>query len=367
LPEVSVRKLSKKFNDVFAVDNVSFDVKKGELVTLLGPSGCGKTTTLRCIGGLEKPDKGEITLDGKLLTSIDKGIFIPPEKRQMGMVFQTYAVWPNMTVYDNVAYGMKIRKLPKDEIEKKIKKILELVDLAGLEGRYPSQLSGGQQQRVAVARSVVYEPEILLLDEPLSNLDAKLREKTRFWLKEIQRKLGITSIYVTHDQTEAMVLSDRIIVMNHGRIEQEGPPLEIYDKPHTPFVADFIGVTNMLYGSVASIPRVGHYEFTMDGMDKQIYLSSKEILSLKERDRVLISVRPSMIDIYGSEPPSEVNVLKGKIEHVADVGDHIEYWVSVNSKELRVWTTTSFGRDKQIYLKIPSEGCAIVPLHKTNR
>lgn len=251
---IEVRNLTKRFakgTKSAAVNNVSFTVGR-EVLTLLGPSGCGKTTTLRCIAGLEKPDSGEIIIDGKVVTSPEKGVFVPPEKRDIGLVFQSYALWPHMKVFDNVAYALKIRHVPKPEIEKRVNRALEMVYLTGYDQRYPAQLSGGQQQRVALARCLVYEPKVLLLDEPLSNLDAKVREKTRIELKNLLEKIGIASVYVTHDQEEAFLLSDKIVVMNQGAVVQVDTPYNIYQYPATEFVASFVGKSNMIDGVVVT-------------------------------------------------------------------------------------------------------------------
>jgi iron(III) transport system ATP-binding protein len=232
--------------EVTAVDNVSIDIEEGELVTLLGPSGCGKTTNLRMIAGFEFPTSGEIYLDGKTVNDL------PPHKRDMSMVFQSYAIFPHLSVYENVAYGLKVKRLPKKEIAERVAATLDLVELGGYEKRAPNQLSGGQQQRVALARALIMEPKVLLMDEPLSNLDAKLREQMRGEIRRIQKLLGITSVYVTHDQVEAMTISDRVVVMNEGRIDQVGTPTEIYRHPQTRFIADFIGRANFITGIVKS-------------------------------------------------------------------------------------------------------------------
>ncbi|MEM4383400.1 MAG: ABC transporter ATP-binding protein [Candidatus Caldarchaeum sp.] len=245
---LDVLNLVKKFGRVNAVDGVTFNVEKGECLALLGPSGCGKTTTLRCVAGLEKADLGEIRIGGQVVFS--KDTFLPPEKRGVGMVFQSYALWPHMTVFDNVAYPLKIRKYQKTEIKNRVSHALELVGLTGFEDRYPSQLSGGQQQRVALARAIVYEPSLILLDEPLSNLDAKLREKMRVELKRLLKKIGLTTLYVTHDQEEAFVIADKVAVMNNGKIMQMGKPLEIYERPINSFVAEFIGRANLIEARV---------------------------------------------------------------------------------------------------------------------
>ena len=244
---IEIQNLFKRFKDVVAINRIQLEVYQGEMLTLLGPSGCGKTTTLRCIAGLETPEEGDIVIDGQPMLS--KG-FVQPSKRGIGMVFQNYAVWPHMKVFNNIVYGLKLQKVSRQSIQEKAQKVLELVGLEGLEDRYPSQLSGGQQQRVALARALVTNPKVLLLDEPLSNLDAKLREELRFEIKSLVRRMGITSVYVTHDQAEAMVISDRIAVMHSGNVVQIGTPNEIYEKPASKFVADFIGTMNFISGEI---------------------------------------------------------------------------------------------------------------------
>lgn len=289
MPEVRLENLTKKFSDVIAVNNVTLKIFNGELLTLLGPSGCGKTTTLRMIAGFLMPDEGDIYFDDTRITHL------PPEKRDVGMVFQSYALWPHMTVFDNVAFGLKLRKLPKDEIKKRVKDILELVRLEGLENRYPRQLSGGQQQRVALARALVIEPQVLLLDEPLSNLDAKLREEMRFEIKDLQRKLRITTIYVTHDQAEALALSDRIAVMNQGRIIQVGTPYEIYNAPTNEFVARFVGVSNLIEGKVDDYDPVKGKVLIKTKNELEIIAFSKNV---RKGQIVKLSIRPEYIEMF---------------------------------------------------------------------
>ncbi len=248
---ISIRGLSKSYGgdaDLAAVADLSLDIDDGQFVTLLGPSGCGKTTTLRLIAGFIRPDAGTIVADGRLLSSCEQ--VVPPEERGMGMVFQNYAVWPHRTVFENVVFGLKLRRVAGTEARERVKRMLELVKLTGLEDRLPGQLSGGQQQRVALARSLVVEPKILLLDEPLSNLDAKLRERMRAELKQLQRRTGITFIYVTHDQSEALALSDQIAVIHGGRLQQLGTPQEVYARPASRVVADFMGLINLLPATV---------------------------------------------------------------------------------------------------------------------
>jgi iron(III) transport system ATP-binding protein len=247
---VEIRALRKSYGSTVVVDGVDLRIEHGQLVCLLGPSGCGKTTTLRLLAGFVEPDGGEIVVGGRRLSS--PGKVVPPERRNMSMIFQSYAVWPHMTVFDNVAYGLKLRGLPRAALEDKVRGILDLVRLGGLADRYPGELSGGQQQRVALARALVVEPETLLLDEPLSNLDAHLREEMRFEIRRLHEQYRITTVYVTHDQAEAMVIADRIAVLNAGRIEQIGTPPEIYEAPRSRFVASFIGQTNCLPGRVVS-------------------------------------------------------------------------------------------------------------------
>ena len=245
---VSIRNLVKKYGGVVAVNGVNLEIAEGEFIVLLGPSGCGKTTTLRCIAGLEEVTGGEIAMGGRVVSS--PTVSLPPEKREIGMVFQSYAIWPHMTVAENVAFGLKLKGLRKDDIRGRVERALALVGLEQYGDRGTSQLSGGQQQRVALARAIVLEPGVLLFDEPLSNLDAKLRERMRFELRQLQKRIGVTSIYVTHDQQEAMVIADRVVLMNEGRIDQIGPPVEIYQQPASRFGAEFIGLANIVEGIV---------------------------------------------------------------------------------------------------------------------
>ncbi len=356
---IQIRNLVKKFGEVIAVDHIDLDVKKGELITLLGPSGCGKTTTLRCIAGLEIPDGGEITIEGKVVTSAEKGIFIPPHKRGIGMVFQNYAVWPHMRVYDNIAYGLKLMKLPKSEIKSRVKEVLELVGLEGLERRYPTQLSGGQQQRVALARALVTQPRVLLLDEPLSNLDAKLRERMRFEIRGLVKKVKITTVYVTHDQAEAMVISDRIVIMNRGKIMQIGKPEEIYMHPANRFVADFIGISNFIPGKIEALLENFTGVFSTDFGEKIICKISPR---LKTGDRAFILVRPEDILMYKSNPPSE-NSFKAKIKHRVYLGNVTYYWVIVDSNELRIQAPpeTYHKEGEEVFIYIKPDKCLALP------
>lgn len=283
----------KKFGNVVAAENVCLDIFEGEFFTILGPSGCGKTTLLRIIAGLEKVDSGRIFFNDVDVTNL------PPYLRHTGMVFQNYALWPHMTVFDNIAFGLKIRKIDKDEINRKVKEVLELVKLSGLENRYPHQLSGGQQQRVALARALVIEPRVLLLDEPLSNLDAKLRIEMRSELKSLQKRLKITTIYVAHDQDEALTLSDRIAIMNSGRILQVGSPIEVYNKPRNLYVASFIGKCTLLNGEVKDIED-GYLAVKCDDMIVWGVPVSDEF-PIKVRSKVACILRPEHFKLHVSE------------------------------------------------------------------
>jgi iron(III) transport system ATP-binding protein len=319
---------SKREEQVTAVDDFNININQGELVTLLGPSGCGKTTTLRMIAGFETPTNGKIYFGGENVSNV------PPNKRNTAMVFQSYGLFPHMTVKENISYGLRFKEMTKAEVNKKTKQIMELVGLTGFEGRNPGELSGGQQQRVALARSLVIEPKVLLFDEPLSNLDAKLRENMRNEIRKLQKKLSITSIYVTHDQIEAMSLSDRIVVMNNGKIEQIGDPEEIYYRPCNAFVADFIGKVNFIPGEIL--------EINEDKMDIQIEGSvikdiavNKYIKDQKEGE-ISIVLRPESIDICEADQGR----LEAKVIRKEYLGSYIEY--VLKSKEENEITVNQF-------------------------
>ena len=326
---LKVNNLNKNFGNVKAVQEVSFEATEGKVLSLLGPSGCGKTTTLRCIAGFENPDRGEICLDDRKITHIS------PERRGIGMVFQNYALWPHMTVYGNLAFGLQIRKVSKDEITKKIKKVLGMVQLEGYENRYPRQMSGGQQQRIAMARALVFEPEIMLLDEPLSNLDAQLREEMRFEFTELQKKLGITAVYVTHDQAEALVISDKIVILDKGKIVQSGSPKEIYSNPKNKFVAGFIAVTSFISGSIDSFAEEKKKVIvkTDDGLVIHGFNNSFDI-----GQKVSVAMRMNVIKFIQDENKSDkntVNIFKGKIIQSSYLGNIIDYKIKVGNWEVR--------------------------------
>jgi len=306
-------------SEVTAVNDISLDIERGELVTLLGPSGCGKTTTLRMIAGFEFPTQGKIHLDGAEINSL------PPHKREMSMVFQSYAIFPHLNVFENIAYGLNVRRTSQPEISERVNRVLDLVHLGGYGDRGPNQLSGGQQQRVALARALVMEPKVLLMDEPLSNLDAKLREEMRTEIRRIQKALNITSVYVTHDQIEAMTLSDRIVVMKDGIIEQIGSPTEIYRYPRSRFVADFIGRVNFVPGKV--IRQNG------SKMDVEVFGTSMSLSGVRNSfspgQAVILIIRPEMISINGVNSP-----YKGIIQRAVYLGNVVEYDVEIGGQML---------------------------------
>lgn len=361
---VQVRNLTKRFQDTIAVNDSSFEVRKGEFLTMLGPSGCGKTTTLRCIAGFENPEEGEIFIGSRCVTNAKKKFFLPPEHRNYGMVFQSYAIWPHMTVAENVGYGLKMRGIPRSEIEKKIREVLRLVGMEGSEKRNATMLSGGQQQRVAVARALAYNPGILLFDEPLSNLDAKLREKMRLELKQLQSELNITTIYVTHDQVEAMVMSDRIIIMKEGRIQQVGTPADIYSSPLNRFVADFIGVTNLLEGKITEVFPGGQYcRVEINGQGQSFILQCQMPKGGTMGD-VTVSLRPEDLKISEkSEKLEKGNCIKGKLLQKLFLGNMFDCRVLVGNKEMRVDATKTFAGEEgqDIYLTIEPERCLCLP------
>ena len=341
---------------VRAVDDVSLTIPEGEFVTLLGPSGCGKTTTLNCVAGLERPDGGRIAVGASVLTDVARGVILPPERRDLGMVFQSYALWPHMSVSDNLAFGLRLRKVPRAEIATRIKSTLELVELAGLGDRYPYQLSGGQQQRVALARAVVAQPRVLLLDEPLSNLDAKVRERARFWLRDLQRRLGITALYVTHDQAEALAISDRIAVMSEGRVLQYAPPSDIYERPSSRFVAEFIGRSSFLHGVVAGATD-GRIQVRLAGSGTLLQAAAAGA-RLEAGDRVVLAVRSERIDMYGQGAGE--NVVAARIRSFVYAGAEYEYILDTPEGELRASSSRALtGPDLQVHL--PPDSIVVLP------
>jgi ABC-type Fe3+/spermidine/putrescine transport system ATPase subunit len=344
---LSIRKLFKAYGSVVAVDGIDLEIAEGELVVLLGPSGCGKTTTLRCIAGLEDLSDGSILIGDKVVS--EKGRSLPPERREIGMVFQSYAIWPHMTVTENVAFGLKLKKLPKAEIDSKVKAALELVGLTGYSTRHVSQLSGGQQQRVALARAMALEPRILLFDEPLSNLDAKLREKMRFELRQIQQRLGITSVYVTHDQQEAMVIADRIVLMRNGVIEQIGSPVDLYHRPRTRFAAEFVGLANIYPGvAVGDEARLeGGLKLKVDG---------------KQAGNVDVIFRPEHVRVLEKKPDG-VNVVKARVKESYFLGNTTDLVLTAAGVDIRAQLSPAklYGPGSDLWIQIDPESVVLLP------
>ena len=351
--EIELRNLTKLFGEVVAADHVNLTIEDGEFFTLLGPSGCGKTTTMRLIAGLEFPTEGQVLFDGQDVTGL------PSFERNTGMVFQNYALWPHLKVFENVAYGLNVRKIPKDQVRERVLDALDQVELEGLEDRFPTQLSGGQQQRVALARVLVINPAVLLLDEPLSNLDAKLRVQMREEIKALQRRLKITTVYVTHDQEEAMCVSDRIAIQNHGRVRQIGSPTEIYNVPQDVFIATFMGRGTLLEGEVTSTEGGVHMSIgniTLQGLD-----STGRI---KQGDTAACVIRPENYSI--EEPAEPSNVLEGEVEWTSFIGPYTEIRLDVDGNKVLVdvppGAVAPVGGRLKVY--IPYKNTIMLPLEE---
>ena len=362
---LSVRSLFTEYANerggaVKAAQDVSFEVPEGKLFTLLGPSGCGKTTTLRSIAGLEKPTAGEIEVGGRLVYSSGKGVFVAPNKRNFGMVFQSYAIWPHMNVFQNVAFPLEVRKLPRKEIREKVVRVLTAVALDHLVDRDATKLSGGQQQRLALARALVMEPQLLLLDEPLSNLDAKLRDRMRSELKRLQREFSLTTVYVTHDQSEALALSHEIAVMNEGHVVQVGTPRQIYEQPANQFVADFVGTTNFIAGTVTAL----------DGGRCVVNSAIGELKAhagdgIAKSGAVIVSVRPEDVELSEAPPPPADGdtVCRGTVSAKDFLGDYLDFSVKVGDVVLLAKAHPSLRTPigDPIYLRMKADKCVAMP------
>jgi ABC-type Fe3+/spermidine/putrescine transport system ATPase subunit len=353
MSELRLQNLTIRYGKVTALDGLDLVIHDGELVTLLGPSGCGKTTTLRSVSGFLSPQTGDIFIGERRVTDI------PPERRGIGLVFQNYALWPHMTVHQNLAFGLEMRKLPKAVIAQKVRDVLGAVKLEGFGDRYPRQLSGGQQQRVALARAIVLEPDILLLDEPLSNLDALLREQMRFEIAQIHKRLAITTMYVTHDQTEAMVISDRIVVLNNGRIMQEGSPRDIYLRPANKFVAGFMGTTTFVSGTVSAVQGERCIIRTTGGVELAGSGAGFAVGS-----RVSAAVRPEAIELLpAAGTGAAVNTFETVVDRAFFTGELVDYQLRLGSIILRARGDASRPRqaEERVSIRIDPERLPIVP------
>ena len=337
---IELKNISKEYGDVTVLDNLNLYIRENEFLTLLGPSGCGKTTTLRIIGGFEDPTEGNLLFEGKDIT------LIPPYERQINTVFQKYALFPHLNVYENIAFGLKIKKIPKNEIDLKVKAMLRLVNLQGFETRGIDSLSGGQQQRIAIARALVNEPKVLLLDEPLGALDLKLRKDMQIELKNMQQRIGITFIYVTHDQEEALTMSDTIVVMDKGKIQQVGTPVDIYNEPKNAFVAEFIGESNIVDG-------IMHEDFLVEFAGKTFTCVDKGFMKNEEIDVV---IRPEDIEVVDKESGN----LKGIVTNVIFKGVHYEMIVKSNEMEWMIHSTIMKEVDSEIGMMVLPENIHIM-------
>ncbi len=336
---VHIDHLYKHFGPETAVKDFNLHIKDGEFVTLLGPSGCGKTTTLRCVAGLERPDGGEVRIGGQTVASAEKDIYLFPEERNIGMVFQSYAVWPHMTVFENAAYGLRVRRAPNDVVKKKTMRALELVGLDHLADRFATKLSGGQRQRVALARAIVYEPRVVLFDEPLSNLDAKLREQMRVELVRLQQEVGLTAIYVTHDQSEALVMSDRVVVMDKAVIQQIDDPRTIYARPVNAFVANFIGVANLLDGKLLGHSgNLAEMEIPQGQGLPALKLRAIGGEEAKPGQAIKLCVRPEDLQLHLKEPTgvNGANVVIGEVIDTVYLGSFLECRVQCGANEIGI-------------------------------
>jgi len=355
--------LRKKFGEAWAVDQVSFDIDEGKLLVLLGPSGCGKTTTLRCIGGLEHPDEGQIVIDGLEVTNAGTGRYLQPEARGMGMVAQSYAIWPHMSVRENVAFPLRMRKENSDVIQERVRDALKFVRLGGLEDRNATDLSGGQQQRVALARAIVARPKVILFDEPLSNLDAKLREQMRYLIRGIQKEIGITAVYVTHDQAEAMGLGDELIVMNSGRIEQRGSARSLYCEPTTRFVAEFIGIANILQGRIAEPLSDGATIGVRLGEDGTGPIIHCLLGGYGGNGDVTVLARPEWIGVVPDASAAAGDSVPGTVVNSQYLGERTELIVRTALGDLRVTADSAneYAEGMDVRLAFDANRCIALP------
>ena len=358
MSKIVFENLTKYFQSSLALDRLNLEVNSGELITLLGPSGCGKTTTLRMLAGFITPDEGKIIVDDRVISAPKNSL--PPEKRNMSMIFQSYAIWPHLTVFENVAFGLRLRKIGKKELSSRVAQALTLVHLEKLAHRYPSELSGGQQQRVSLARAVVVEPQILLLDEPLSNLDASLRETMRHEIMTLHRRLNLTTVYVTHDQREALALADRVVVMAAGKIQQVGTPEEIYEQPATEFVADFIGRCNLLSGKVVTrnSVKVNSILFQVADIAENISIG----------DRVVLCIRPHAVMMHSATSTNNgerANHLRARVEYCEYLGEFREYELNLEPSNINLSAIAPphirYEPNSLVNISIPIASCRVLP------
>jgi iron(III) transport system ATP-binding protein len=360
MPTIRLTNLTKAYRlgrfSIAAVNRVTLEVPDGKIVTLLGPSGCGKSTTLRCVAGLEQPDDGEIFFDQRPLFSRERRVAVPPERRNVGMVFQSYAIWPHLTVFQNVAYPLQVRGVRPREVVERVHQALALVGLAGLDDRPGPYLSGGQQQRVVLARALVYRPEVLLLDEPLSNLDAKVREQVREELRALQRRLGITTLYVTHDQLEALGLSDVVAVMEHGRLVEMGSPQDLYARPRHPFTASFLGEISYFSGTVVA----------KNGRLVKILTSNGPLHSVQSEHasigkQVVAGVRPEHVALSRDRPLDQTNILEGTVISALYEGTRVKYRLAVGEFTVLAYAAELFSPDERLHAAIEPEHLIVLP------
>lgn len=355
MPDLTLTGLAKSFGDNAVLHDLDLHVEDGELFTLLGPSGCGKSTTLWSIAGLHSPDRGRIAFGDRVVFDAGR-VDVPPEKRNCGVVFQSYAVWPHLTVHDNVGYPLKLRKASRRVRAERVREVLELVELDHLAHRYPHELSGGQQQRVALARALAQPPDLLLLDEPFSNLDAKLRERARDWLRALQQRVGVTTVFVTHDQDEALSMSDRIVVMDHGRVRQIGTPEEVYQQPADLFVADFVGTVNVLEGRAVS-HRDGVVQVWLEGLGEPLVLPG----GTGATGDVRLAVRPEQVVVHPPGMVPAVNAVTAKVLSESYLGDHYRYVVGLGAAELVVRSLARVSHGTELTVELPPGVLRVFP------